>query len=86
MRARLDAARGTRDRVHSLLEAVLSVGRDDEMRRGGFPDGSMEPKAETAARFVERTGGPAAIGGLDAAYEIVHGRPGTLIRPNPTGG
>ncbi|WP_405653069.1 GAF domain-containing protein [Streptomyces sp. NBC_00019] len=28
LQARLDAARGTRDRVHSLLEAVLSVGRD----------------------------------------------------------
>ena len=27
LQARLDAARGTRDRVHSLLEAVLSVGR-----------------------------------------------------------
>ena len=25
LQARLDAARGTRDRVHSLLEAVLSV-------------------------------------------------------------
>ncbi|MFF8596304.1 GAF domain-containing protein [Streptomyces sp. NPDC015220] len=28
LQARLDAARGTRDRVHSLLEAVLSVGRE----------------------------------------------------------
>ncbi|MFF0156170.1 GAF domain-containing protein [Streptomyces sp. NPDC005263] len=28
LQARLDTARGTRDRVHSLLEAVLSVGRD----------------------------------------------------------
>jgi len=28
LQARLGAARGTRDRVHSLLEAVLSVGRD----------------------------------------------------------
>ncbi|WP_073952123.1 sensor histidine kinase [Streptomyces kebangsaanensis] len=28
LRARVDAARGTRDRVHSLLEAVLSVGRE----------------------------------------------------------
>ncbi|WP_406437177.1 GAF domain-containing protein [Streptomyces sp. NBC_01613] len=28
LQARLDAARSTRDRVHSLLEAVLSVGRD----------------------------------------------------------
>ncbi|KJS63275.1 GAF domain-containing sensor histidine kinase [Streptomyces rubellomurinus] len=28
LQARIDAARGTRDRVHSLLEAVLSVGRE----------------------------------------------------------
>ncbi|MFI9202369.1 GAF domain-containing protein [Streptomyces sp. NPDC053048] len=28
LQSRLDAARGTRDRVHSLLEAVLSVGRE----------------------------------------------------------
>ncbi|MFH9347927.1 GAF domain-containing protein [Kitasatospora sp. NPDC017646] len=31
LQARLDAARGTRDRVHSLLEAVLAVGRDLEL-------------------------------------------------------
>jgi carbamate kinase len=55
-----------------------------ELRRGGFPDGSMGPKTEAAARFVERTGGLAAIGSLDAAYEIVHGRSGTLIRPDLT--
>ncbi|MCG6495219.1 GAF domain-containing protein [Kitasatospora sp. A2-31] len=28
LQARIDSARGTRDRVHSLLEAVLSVGRE----------------------------------------------------------
>lgn len=28
LQARIDATRGTRDRVHTLLEAVLSVGRD----------------------------------------------------------
>ncbi|GAA3079151.1 hypothetical protein GCM10020000_75970 [Streptomyces olivoverticillatus] len=28
LQARIDDARGTRDRVHSLLEAVLSVGRE----------------------------------------------------------
>ncbi|GHE55801.1 hypothetical protein GCM10017771_78440 [Streptomyces capitiformicae] len=33
LRARLDAARGTRDRVHSLLEAVLSVGRELELEQ-----------------------------------------------------
>ncbi|MBK3574428.1 carbamate kinase [Streptomyces sp. MBT65] len=53
-----------------------------QLRGGDFPDGSMGPKTEAAARFVERTGGLAAIGALDAAYEIVHGRSGTLVRPD----
>ncbi|MFF5406782.1 carbamate kinase [Streptomyces misionensis] len=57
-----------------------------DLRQGGFPDGSMGPKTEAAARFVERTGGLAAIGALDAAYEIVHGRSGTLVRPDLTAG
>ncbi|MEV0179823.1 carbamate kinase [Streptomyces sp. NPDC050625] len=53
-----------------------------QLRRGGFPDGSMGPKAEAVARFVENTGALAAIGALDAAYEIAHGRSGTLVRPD----
>ncbi|MET8453772.1 carbamate kinase [Streptomyces sp. NPDC005209] len=65
----------------ALLDATPA-----ELRRGRFPEGSMGPKAEAAARFVERTGGLAAIGALDAAYEIVHSRSGTLIRPDLMGG
>lgn len=56
----------------------------EELRRGGYADGPMGPKTEAAARFVERTGALAAIGALDAAYEIVHGRSGTLVRPDLT--
>ncbi|MFF3500978.1 GAF domain-containing protein [Streptomyces sp. NPDC003247] len=33
LQARLDAARGTRDRVHSLFEAVLSVGRELDLEQ-----------------------------------------------------
>ncbi|WP_328494676.1 GAF domain-containing protein [Streptomyces sp. NBC_00414] len=33
LQARLDAARSTRDRVHSLLEAVLSVGRELDLEQ-----------------------------------------------------
>ncbi|GGZ20508.1 carbamate kinase [Streptomyces poonensis] len=62
---------------HPVLDATPA-----DLRRGGYPDGSMGPKAEAAARFVERTGGLAAIGALDAAYEMVHGRSGTLVRPD----
>ncbi|CAL9654340.1 carbamate kinase [Streptomyces sp. enrichment culture] len=70
------AGYGTHD-AQPVLDAT-----PDDLRRGGYPDGSMGPKAEAAARFVERTGGLAAIGALDAAYEIVHGRSGTLVRPD----
>ncbi|MEI5525640.1 carbamate kinase [Streptomyces brasiliscabiei] len=71
---------GTTDQ-RPLLDAT-----PDQLRGRGFPDGSMGPKTEAAARFVSRTGGLAAIGALDAAYEIVHGLSGTLIRPElPTG-
>ncbi|MEU6071591.1 MULTISPECIES: carbamate kinase [Streptomyces] len=56
-----------------------------QLRRGGFPEGSMGPKAEAVARFVENTGGLAAIGALDAAYEIAHGRSGTLVRADLMG-
>ncbi|MGC0343157.1 carbamate kinase [Streptomyces sp. SLBN-8D4] len=52
------------------------------LRHGHFAAGSMGPKTEAAARFVERTGGLAAIGALDAAYEMLHGRAGTLVRPD----
>ncbi|MEU9552043.1 carbamate kinase [Streptomyces werraensis] len=74
------AGYGTHD-AQPVLDAT-----PDDLRRGGYPDGSMGPKAEAAARFVERTGGLAAIGALDAAYEIVHGRSGTLVRPDLTVG
>ncbi|MFJ1876993.1 carbamate kinase [Streptomyces chartreusis] len=53
-----------------------------ELRAAHYPQRSMGPKAEAAARFVENTGRLAAIGALDAAYEIVHGRSGTLVRPD----
>ena len=71
---------GTSDQ-RPLLDAT-----PDQLRGRGFAPGSMGPKAEAAALFVSRTGGLAAIGALDAAYEIVHGLSGTLIRPAlPTG-
>ncbi|NBM19149.1 GAF domain-containing sensor histidine kinase [Streptomyces sp. GC420] len=47
LQARLDAARGTRDRVHSLLEAVLSVGRELELEQ------VLRSIVEAAAVLVE---------------------------------
>ncbi|MEU5893675.1 hypothetical protein ABZ835_43720 [Streptomyces sp. NPDC047461] len=67
---------GTPDR-----EAVLDV-TPTESRAAWLPDNSMGPEAEAGARFVENTGGLAAVGPLDAACEIVHGRSGPLVRPD----
>jgi carbamate kinase len=44
-----------------------------------LPEGSMRPKAEAAARFVERTDGFAAIGALEGAAAIVRGEAGTRV-------
>jgi carbamate kinase len=39
----------------------------------------MGPKVEAACRFVEATGGTAAIGTLGEAAAIVRGEAGTLV-------
>jgi carbamate kinase len=51
----------------------------EELRRLDFASGSMAPKVEAACRFVEATGGCAAIGALGDALAIVHGEAGTTI-------
>ncbi len=47
LQARIDAARGTRDRVHSLLEAVLAVGRELDLTQ------VLRRIVETAAVLVD---------------------------------
>ena len=55
--------------------------RFDELRRLGLPPGSMGPKAEAAARFVEWTSRHAAIGRLEDAARVLHGEAGTSVVP-----
>jgi carbamate kinase len=55
-----------------------------ELRALRFAAGSMGPKVEAACRFVEATGGSAAIGALDQAAAIVRGEAGTLVVPAST--
>jgi carbamate kinase len=50
-----------------------------ELRIYGFPSGSMGPKVEAACRFVEGTGGLAAIGSLNDAAAVLAGATGTRI-------
>ena len=50
-----------------------------ELRRAEFPAGSMGPKVGAACRFVEATGGRAAIGSLTEIQKIVDGTAGTQV-------
>lgn len=50
------------------------------LSRYSFAQGSMGPKIAAACRFVERTGGTAAIGALQNAQAIMAGESGTIIR------
>jgi carbamate kinase len=57
------------------IEKVTPV----ELRATPFPAGSMGPKVEAACRFVEATGGRAAIGALTDIHEIVDGAAGPQV-------
>jgi carbamate kinase len=50
-----------------------------ELRAMEFASGSMGPKVEAACRFVEATGGTAAIGALEDAARILAGEAGTIV-------
>lgn len=54
----------------------------DHLRSRRLAPESMEPKVEAACRFVEATGGMAAIGRLEDATEVVAGRAGTRVTPD----
>jgi carbamate kinase len=60
--------------------APIGVTTPAELRGLSFAAGSMRPKVEAACRFVERTGRRAAIGAIDQAEPILHGKRGTIIR------
>ncbi|MFD0375833.1 carbamate kinase [Streptomyces sp. NPDC127112] len=52
------------------------------LRAHRFPAGSMGPKVEAVCRFVELTGGTAAIGALEDARAILGGAAGTVVSPS----
>jgi carbamate kinase len=53
----------------------------EELRALDFAAGSMAPKVEAACRFVEDTGGVAAIGRLADAAGLLSQEAGTLVAP-----
>jgi carbamate kinase len=52
------------------------------LRRSDFAADSMGPKVEAACRFVERTGGEAAIGALGNLRMLARGTAGTQVHPD----
>lgn len=60
-------------------QCLLDSATPQQLRGMGFEAGSMGPKVEAACRFVEATGGRAAIGSLEKAAEIVRDEAGTQI-------
>jgi carbamate kinase len=53
-----------------------------DLRALRFPAGSMGPKVEAVCRFVELTGGTAAIGSLRDVDAILNGKAGTIVTPS----
>jgi carbamate kinase len=57
-----------------------------DLRALQLPAGSMGPKVEAVCRFVELTGGTAAIGSLHDTDAILAGTAGTIVTPpDPAG-
>ncbi|WGX95102.1 carbamate kinase [Nocardioides sp. L-11A] len=52
------------------------------LRALALPAGSMGPKVEAVCRFVELTGGVAAIGALENVAAILAGTSGTVVTPS----
>lgn len=60
-------------------QAAIPRATPAELRGLDLPAGSMGPKVDAVCRFVERTGGVAAIGALGDAAAILAGTAGTRV-------
>lgn len=70
---------GVYDNFGTPDEAMIERATPSELRSREFAAGSMGPKVDAVCRFVERTGGTAAIGSLDDAVDLLAGRAGTQV-------
>ncbi len=77
---------GVYDGWGSDAPVLLAETTPQALRAMSFDAGSMAPKVEAAARFVEATGGRAAIGALGDATLIVGGTAGTSVAPDAQAG
>ncbi|MEV7119197.1 carbamate kinase [Kitasatospora griseola] len=67
----------------TLRPRPVTSATPEQLRGLDLPAGSMRPKAEAVAEFVEHTGRPAAIGPLDDALGTLLGTTGTTCRTAP---
>jgi carbamate kinase len=68
------------ERDHGTAEAApVAAATPAELLGLGLPAGSMGPKVEAAAWFVQETGGRAAIGSLADASAVLAGERGTTV-------
>lgn len=65
-------------------QASISRATPSALRGQTFPQGSMGPKVEAVCRFVELTGGMAAIGALPDAAAMLRGEAGTVVTASGT--
>ncbi len=79
----LTDAAGVYDDFGTKHPRLIRSATPGQLKARTFDRGSMGPKVEAACRFVERTGGWAAIGALEEAAAIVSGAAGTFIEPAP---
>ena len=67
----------------TLRERPIRTTRAEEvrawLREGEFPEGSMGPKMEACARFVEEGGRYAIVTSLEKAGEGLEGKAGTRV-------
>lgn len=63
-------------------QEAITHSTPERLRELALPAGSMGPKAQAVASFVETTGAMAAIGRLVDAVEIIAGRAGTIVTPS----
>ena len=73
-----DVANVQRDYGTPSARAIEKVSATS-LRGMNFAAGSMGPKVEAACRFVEDTGGTAAIGQLADAVKLLKGEAGTIV-------
>jgi carbamate kinase len=60
-------------------QQAIARATPEGLRTRRYAAGSMGPKVEAACRFVEGTGGAAAIGSLDQVQDLLDGRAGTQV-------